>query len=199
MRKTVFIVSHLGSGCENLLSSLLENSRIILVSNYSCNYYRNLLDIINVPCNLKYKNKATYSLDCLLYNHMFSARDSYKDCKFIYLIDEPRYSLPKIYKTNKYPSINSIKSYYLYRLRRICEMAKRTENAVFLTRKDLRNPMSYKIIENYLNLKEKLEIVQKNDDYLNTDSIPQSVLDETELAYEKYLYYLKLQKLIFAK
>jgi hypothetical protein len=130
---------------------------------------------------------------------MFSARDSYKDCKFIYLIDEPRYSLPKIQKTNKYPSINSIKSYYLYRLRRICEMAKRTENAVFLTRKDLRNPMSYEIIENYLNLKEKLEIVQKNDDYLSIDSIPQSVLDETEVAYEKYFYYLKLQKLIFAK
>ena len=39
---------------------------------------------------VKYKNKATYSLDCLLHNHMFSARDSYKDCKFIYLIDEPK-------------------------------------------------------------------------------------------------------------
>jgi len=199
MRKTVFIVSHLGSGYENLLPSLLENSRIILVSNCSYNYYRNLLDIINVPCNLKYKNKATYSLDCLLHNHMFSARDSYKDCKFIYLIDEPKYVLPKLYEINQHPNINNMKSYYLYRLRRICEMAKRTENAVFLTRRDLSNPMSYEIIENYLNLKEKLEIVRKNDDYLNTDSIPQSVLDETEMAYEKYLYYLKLQKLIFAK
>ena len=142
---------------------------------------------------------STYSLDCLLHNHMFSARDSYKDCKFIYLIDEPRYVLPKLYEINQHPNVNNMKSYYLYRLRRICEMAKRTENAVFLTRRDLSNPMSYEIIENYLNLKEKLEIVRKNDDYLNTESIPQSVLDETELAYEKYLYYLKLQKLIFAK
>lgn len=197
MRKTVFIITHVGSGYEILLSTLLENPRIFPISNFCWNNYSNLHDIISVPVKHGFYNKATYFLDCVIYNHLFSAYDSFNTCNFIYFIDEPKFALPRIINEKKTSNITSCQRYYLYRLRRICEMAKRTKNAIFLTSKDIYKPETYKIIENYLNLSEKLEIPILKPDHLSIDCLPQNIIDYTESAYEKYLYFAKQQNLIF--
>lgn len=197
MRKTVFIVSHIGSGYDVLLSTLLRNPRIIQIPNICRNFYKNLLDIINASAEFKFHNQATNFIDCNLFNHMFSAYDAFNICSFIFLINEPKQSLQEITKYKKESSLLSCQRYYLYRLRRICEIAKRTPQAVFLTNKDLYKPETYNLLENHLNLRENLEIPTPKADYLSIDSLPQDVLDATESAYEKYFYFLKQQNLKF--
>ena len=197
MRKTVFIVSHVGSGYKVLLSTLLRNPRIIPISNQSQNSYYTLFDILNAPIEYSFFNKATYFIDSILYNHLFSAYDAFKFCKFIYLIEQPRYALPRIIQEKSKSNLLNCQRHYLYRIRRMCEMAKRTPNAIFLQGNDLYKPETYNIIENYLNLNEKLEIPSLKPDYLSIDCVPQNLLDLSESAYEKYLYFVKQQNLIF--
>lgn len=197
MRKTVFIISHVGSEYEVLISTLFRNSRIIPILNQSQNNYHNLLDVLNAPIEHKFYNKATYFADCILHNHLFSAYDSFDYCKFIYLVEQPRYALPRIIKERPNNNFLFCQRHYLYRIRRMCEMAKRTPQAIFLHSKDIYNPDTYKVIENYLNLNEKLEIPSLKTDYLNIDCVSQNLLDLTESAYEKYLYFLKQQNLVF--
>lgn len=198
MRKTVFVITHVGSGYEILLSTLFNNPRIIPILNQSQNTYTNMFDIINAPIEHGFYTKASIFLDCILYNHLFSAYDSFDLCNFIYFVDEPKFSLPRISKEKRNNNMITCQRHYLYRLRRICEMAKRTPNALFLKFKDVYKPETYELLEKHLNLKEKLEIPTLKPDYLSIDCVSQNLLDITDSAYEKYMYFVKQQKLIFA-
>ena len=50
------------------------------------------------------------------------------------------------------------KRYYCFRLRRLYEMAKKTPGAIFLTWDDIKSKKKLELVENYLNIKEKINL-----------------------------------------
>ena len=92
---------------------------------------------------------------------------------------------------------------YLFRLRRLCEMAKRTDG-ILLTWEDLSAGKGMDLIENYLDLRQKLPfdplLLQPYSRRFNSDFLANKRLVEVEESYQRYLYWLKSQtKLIFVK
>lgn len=141
----------------------------------------------------KLNNKSSIYMDQLLFNYELSTKVVYKECKFLYVLREPAPVLKYMIEIQKIKPIFAAR-YYTYRLRRICEMAKRTPNAVLLTWEDLLANRGISLLENYLNLKQPIlydpsflmpyKIIHK----VNLD---QSLLADTDNSYQKYLYWLK--------
>lgn len=177
MRKVALIISHKGSGSEELLSAMVKNPRIQQVTTSGLYHHPDVLEsITSVPH--KINNASAVYVDHLLYNHVFSSKSLYPFFKFIYVIREPRF----------FDSIYDFR-YYVYRLRRICEMAKNTPGAVLLTWENLAAGR-LGVIEDYLGLKEsivrpKVEACQISGEFIN----------DAQRAYERFLYFLRNQNL----
>lgn len=197
MKKILFICSHLNSGSSVLFDALNCHPRI---QGY------NLADRISYaePINLltlteqthKLDNRSSIYMDELLHNHHLSTKVAYKECKFIYVLREPVDVLNLLINKHKMKPSFAIR-YYTYRLRRLCEMAKRTPNAVLLTWDDLIESRGINLIEEYLNLKQPVFF---NSDLLcslkpTNNSIDFKFISKVEDTYQRYLYYLKNQNI----
>lgn len=191
MKKVAFIVSHLGAGSEYLIDILNENPRCTIFRTNNKYEHPDDLNWMFKFHKLKNYSGSVYG-DNLLYNHSFSCKNLYKYCKFIYLIRPARQTLNEIYRTTSKYSKESIVSYYRFRLRRICEMAKQTKDAVLITYDDLISGKSFSIIEEYLNLIEPLKHINPGSFDLSVmeDKFGQKVVSNTQDCYEKYFYYL---------
>lgn len=178
MKQVAFVVSHLGSDSGLFCESLDKNPRVQwFKSNVIYDHISTVEKLVDKPHKLK--NAAAIWLDELLYNFNFSSKYLYSCCKFIYVIRPPKPTLSCIGE--------GFVNYYTYRLRRICEMARCTPGAVLLTWDDL-VAGRLDLVENYLNLKEKIDPIQG---IVPTKSVQWSILDNAQQSYEKYLYYLK--------
>lgn len=188
MKKVCFVVSHLGSGSKDLVEILNKNPRCAIKnSDFS---YKNP-DDLNWLFFKEHKCRDMSAIygDHLLFNISFSCKKLYDCCKFIYVIRPARASLNEISALQKYEPEYAAR-YYRYRLRRICEMAKRTKHAVLITWEDMAKGTAFPLVEDYLNLKEELK-VQHNHFKANTiDSFREDLIEECEDAYERHYYYL---------
>ena len=68
------------------------------------------------------------------------------------MVREPEASIDYLIGSGAY-SRDQAKRYYLYRIRRICELAKRTPGSTFLTHANLRDGKGLDLIQRQLNLK----------------------------------------------
>lgn len=192
MKKFLFIVSHLESGSHELLK-ILNNDPKIDIQNIGATYaHPSDLDLLS-GLGHKLNTVAAIYGDHLLFNMNFSYKPFYENCKFIYVIREPKSTLNRILKHTPYPS--SICRYYCFRLRRICEMAKRTPGAVFLTWEDMSSGRCFPWIEEYLKLTQPLEIPDTFDNSFE-DRMPLELTDKVQESFEKYLYYLRQLDLV---
>jgi hypothetical protein len=191
MKKVAFIVSHLGSGSNYLVNILNNNPRCMIFNSNSMYEHPDSLSWLFKNHKLKGFSGAIYG-DHLLYNHSFSCKKLYDYCKFIYLIRPARQSLNEIYHTTEYSKKNIV-NYYRYRLRRICEMAKKTKNSILLTYDELISNKNFGIIEDYLGLIHPL-VDQEFDgevDFSSKENVfEEETVRSTEDCYEKYFYYL---------
>lgn len=188
MRKVAFIVSHLGSDSNYLVDVLNNNPRCLIFNSSNTYDHPDSLNWLFSRHKLKNFAGAIYG-DHLLYNQSFSCKLLYEYCKFIYVIGSPKKALNEIYKMGY--KKQSAFNYYCFRLRRICEMAKCTKNAVLLTRDELINHNNFDIIEKYLNLIQPLVSTRLDGEvemYNNVFAEP--MLRKAEDCYERYFYYL---------
>ena len=196
MRKVLFLISHLFSGSSFLFDSLEQNPKIQgFRTNMIYDDPGKLLQLTKLKHKLN--NRAAIYLEEVLFNHVITCKDLYNYCKFIYVIREPEPVLNALVGFKTYPA-NCAVRHYCYRLRRICEMAKRTPGAVFLTWEDLKLGRGDSLIENYLDLKETLKT---NTDLFVTPPKRDNLLSFEQMqwasrCYEKHLYFLKQQNLI---
>lgn len=191
MKNILFIVSHLGSGSNFLFDALNKNPRIQGIRTNTPYSHPDSLDVLTSTSH-KTDNSAAIYMDELLYNFVFSCPQLYRECKFIYFVREARPTLNKIVSI---PSLNQkyepeyASKYYRYRLRRMCEMAKRTPDAPFLTFDDLISKKKNLLIEQYLNLKDPIEVPEIKDDY--SDAVDIDVIKNAQESYDRYFYYFK--------
>lgn len=200
MRKIVFLTSHLGSGSDVLYKSLNAHPRIQGYKSSENNLYVhpfNLLSLVN--CRHKLHNSSAIYMDELLYNYSLSTKYALNVCKFIYVIRDAESTLNLLMENESFKKPIHAQRYYLYRLRRICEMAKRTPGAVVLNYYDIKNKKGSEAIQNYLNLKEPFEFLDaKLPEPTSLDLVSPKLVQEADEAFEKYWYFLKNQDLSFS-
>jgi hypothetical protein len=188
MKKVCFIVSHLGSGSSDLVEVLNGNPRCS-IQNSSVRYGGpDDLDWLFANPHKCRDSSAVYG-DHLLYNTSLSCKSLYDRCKFIYLIRPARASLNETAKSNKYRPVFAAR-YYSFRLRRICEMARKTKDALFLVWDDLASGKAFPSIEEYLGLKVQLKAEHQHFPACTSDEFDERLVSECQDAYERYYYYL---------
>lgn len=201
MKKIVFICSHPYSGSSALYEAMNHHPRIqgFKLNNSYLNPL-NLLDLTNHSHKLS--NRSAIYMDELLYNRSFYTNIAYTKCQFVYVIREPE-SVLGFLITNEKKKPTFAAREYTFRLRRICEMARKTPGAVLLTWNDLISGDGVDLIEKYLGLKEPIlydpALLAPYKRIFNSDLIGSKLLSTTQEAYEKYLYFLKNQNLIINK
>jgi hypothetical protein len=177
MKKVCFVVSHLGSGSIDLVDILNKNPKCEIKE--SSTQYEN-------PSSLgwlfasghKCRDSSAIYGDHLLFNMSISYKRFYEFCKFIYVIRPARASLNEIatLQDTKYKQADAAR-YYRFRLRRICEMAKRTPDAVLVTWDDLAKGSAFSIIEEYLGLSKQLKTELNHFVSNNNDVFKENLID----------------------
>lgn len=195
MNKVLFLVSHLGSGSDQLIEILNSNDRISI---YDTNMYYDTPEALNFLFmrNHKLKNTAAIYGDHVLFNHSISTSKLFDFCKFIYFINDAKTSINNIVKNDGY-SPDAALRYYCFRLRRMCEMLLKNKNSIFINYDWLKNTDNFEIIENYLGLKSKINKVNLIEPE-PLDIVPYSIIESGQECYERYLFYFnKLAKNCF--
>ena len=174
-------MSHLGAGCENLCEALYENPLIDWYKpNLLCNHPEAIYMLSLQPH--KSEDPSSIWMKEILYNHYLSHKVICQMCSFIYLIREPKGTLNSLVKAKD--TIDPLTRYYIFRLRRLYEMARHTPNALLLN--DLTN--ASESIQEYLDLKEPIKVKVDEGQDIN---IPKQFMDSAERVYEKYSVALK--------
>lgn len=191
MKKVCFVVSHVGSGSSDLVNIMNGNPRCMINSSpVKYSGPEDLRWLFSVPHKCR-DNSAIYG-DHLLFNSSLSCKNLYDKCKFIYVIRPARASLNEISTTKAVTGLEGrfAARYYSFRLRRICEMARKTGEALLLTWDDLVSGRAFQSVEEYLGLKEQLRSGLDHFASRTNDNFDESLVSECEDAYERYYYYL---------
>ena len=185
MKKVTFIASHIGSDSLDLIKIMNKNPRVFIHS--SGNTYDSVssLDWLYSEGH-KLDNASAIYGDHLLFNPQLSTKSLYSICNFIYVIRPAR---PSLHEIGKKLSPKSALLYYTFRLRRLCEMAKRTPNAMLVLWQGLSNGDAFSKIENFLDLKDLLN--PPHTSFVETKPEEVKYFDEAQDSYERHLYYLK--------
>lgn len=200
MKKILFVCSHFYSGSSALYEAMNHHPKIQGFRSINLNSYpdaASLMALSNYPHKLS--NRSAIYMDELLHNRSFYAKEAYSKCSFIYVVREPEIPISFLIANEKKKPIFAVR-YYTFRLRRLCEMAKRTPGAVLLTWQNLIDGKGMDLIKNYLNLKDSINFDSKLLGIYNrtfsSNLIDIKLLQEVQDAYERYLYFLKNQKLV---
>lgn len=190
MKRIILVVTHLGSG-SNVLCYNLAQSRIIQWAQDGIIY--DDPSAIESILSIKHKYSSIVGLyvNEVVYNYQISHKEIYNFCDFLYFIRDPRTSINVL----KLKDASFAVDYYIFRLRRIYEMAKETKG-VFLTWNDLISGKGMPFLLKVLNLPENLEFQDIKSDKRFID-LPKSLLKKAEDAYELCLYRLNnIQQLL---
>ena len=123
MKTTLFITSHLFSGSDLLVNSLNENPRVQIWTTGSMYSHPSNLEYLHL-LDHKMDNTAAIYGDHLLYDVSLTNKVFYDFCKFIYFIRPARSVISELLLTGR--KLPYAIRYYCFRLRKICEMEKRT-------------------------------------------------------------------------
>lgn len=175
----IFIVSHLGSGASMLCESFDKHPHIARGAFKTAYTHINDLEL------MKFHNPyVRIHYDKLCFNYQFAATSLYKCCKFIYVVREASPTLNHI--SRHYHPIKAA-DYYCYRLRRLCEMARKTPNSLLFTWDNL--PKSFPLIQKYIGIKKPLESTYREE--VQQNNLSYQLIENCQKKYEKYLYQLK--------
>ena len=199
MKKILFVCSHLHSGSSALCDSLNHHPRIQSYSLAKSNPYSSPLDLLSLTeQHHKLNNRSAVHMEELLYNYELGTKVAYQECHFVYVVREPADVLNMMVGNDKKtPSFAA--RHYTYRLRRLCEMAKKTPGAVLLTWEDLQTGQGIDLIEEYLGLRQPIiydpSLLLPFKRTYSNELIPRTIRIEAEGSFQQYLYFLKSQSL----
>lgn len=178
----LFIATHLGSGASMLCDSLSRHGL--------CAHARPRTAYKHASDLLKMKEARPVSkiyFDKLVWNFQFCCPSLYTQCKFIYVVREAKPTLSHLIKHKGY-STQGAYLYYTYRLRRLCEMAKKTPDAMLLTFDDIASTRAFTDLQTNLGLRKSLEFTYKQD--MSEVEFPHVLHEMAQARYERHFAYL---------
>lgn len=146
-----------------------------------------LFSLVSQPHKLD--NASAIYMDELLYNSSIQDRSIYPECKYIFVLRDPRDALNEMVATKNYNPRKAV-DYYRFRLRRLHEIARKAPDSVLLTFADLESRRGSSVVSSYLNLPDPLDIPAVCGMGLE-NKLPLSLVEEATYAFEKYLYRMK--------
>jgi hypothetical protein len=194
MKKLCFIVSHLYSGFSDLADCLHNHKDCQVFDDNKANLLLNSQQVLFLTYNNhKLKNRNAVYIYKNLYNYQIATKTAYELSKFIYLVRRPIETVSYLIVKRKMQLEYAVR-YYNFRLHRICEMCKKTPDAVFLTYDMFVKGYGLEEIKDYLNLSAPIESKQLLRNYtVGSEIIPFEIKQELEAKYEKALYWIKTQ------
>lgn len=186
MKKVCFVVSHLGSGSGSLVASLNSHPQCEIRESSTC---------YDSPASVRWlfrlghkcRDASAVYGDHLLFNSSISSRSLYGLCRSIFVVRPARHSLEGVMGLGYPPDQAS--AYYRFRLRRLCEMARRCPEALILTWDDLAKEESMIRIKECLGL--RTPPAAPKPDEPDTHRCPEGVVERCQEAYERYHHYLR--------
>jgi len=187
MRTLLFIATHLGSGFQHLYEVLDSHAKIQGFENKGGFTHPDVaMNVMALPH--KDRTSTAIYMATLLKNESLTCNEFCKFSKFIYLMRPAKFSINVMVQNDGYAPQQAL-NYYMFRLRRLSQLAKLTPGALFLTYDDLVRNEENKLIEEYLNLKTPLESQLLPFEDMG-DVIHTSIIEKGQEVYEKYLRYM---------
>lgn len=199
MKKLTLLCSHVFSGSTALYEAMIGNPRVQGSKTDRVSVYETGVDLLRAVSEPhKIGNRAGVYVDELLFNYQVSTKLVYENCSFVFVVRPPRAVLEHMVGTLRHTPDSAARS-YLFRLRRLCEMSKRTGGGILLTWDDLQAGRGLGLIEESMNLKHPIEMQpERLGPYLplaNPQPLGHEVVRECEEGFERYLYFLRNQSL----
>ncbi len=170
MNQLFLVVSHLGASSNSLCKAIACTETIHWMREGFV--YKHPTDITAYLSAIRHKGVF---LNEILYNYQIAHKGVYQAANFIYLIRDPASAI----QINKAKDAALAVNYYVFRLRRIYEMAKETKNAIFLSWYDLTDRDGFALINTRLQIYGRFEpIVEKK-----LLGLPSNYLREANQAY----------------
>lgn len=186
MKKVLFLVSHVGSGSDALYALLNSEQRIMGFDKN--NIYESPLQLLGLTEKKhKLNNSSRIYMDHLVYNYQYSLKPN-DSVQFIFLVREPEGTIDYLVNRKIYKK-HDAKRYYLFRIRRICELLKRNPNSIFLTYSNLREGKGLDLISEYLGLKTTLKFTNEFSVPSGKNTLQLTDYENLSKAYEKYIYF----------
>jgi hypothetical protein len=196
MKKIVIINSHRYSGSTLLYQAMCNHS---LIQGYDeKRTYFTAFDLLEFNrFSHKIKAKSAIYLREVLSNQYLSTKMDYSKVFFIHIIRRPIDTLNFLINEEKMSPSFALR-HYCFRLRRICEIAKRTSNSVLFTYEDLKKPETLSFLESILGLKTKIDFLHSSlrtiEKEWKNNLISFEGIKSAEDCYERHFYYLSQLK-----
>jgi hypothetical protein len=207
--KHALVITHVGSGGTLLCRILGTHYQVRSIGETNLCYdhpsiIHSVREIINTTLRERNEHVGWY-VDKITNNYNFTCKPLYNVCKFIYMVRNPHIPLATLMQKG-YPA-SGAENHYLFRLRRMCEMAVKT-GGILLTYEDLTSKKAFPLLKNFLNLKSDLteSFHSLSGDNFNLGSgkilespmepvvnIPKDVLQRCSIGYKKYLQFLEIR------
>lgn len=128
--------------------------------------------------------------DHLLFNTQFYYKPFYTACKFVFVVRGAKGTLNDLVAgEDAEHNAHTAFRYYAYRLQRMCEMAKRTPGAVWITWPDIAKGKALPLIADYLGLDGFALNPMPQEESM--DVVPLSIVEKAQDAYERFLFFSK--------
>jgi predicted heme/steroid binding protein len=181
LKKALFVVTHLGSGSEELCEWLCTSPRID--GRFSGTVY-DLPESFSWLTGLPHKRSdaSAIYLDELRYNHSFTRKELLKHCKLIYFVRSPRQTLHKILQDYPHYSAVDAAAYYNFRMRGLAEYALRSPQAMLLTWDESLSSRS--ALEKYIGTTLRPDFTPS---VTHRNYLPEEMILECQEVYDRYL------------
>lgn len=185
--KQIFVATHVGAGGSMLAEMISANRRIGRIRRDNTQVYTD-------PIALDYAQRKTLEtnpdarmfVDRIVFNHEFAHESFYDDCLFVFLVREPEATLNHLVGLGYTPAAAA--RYYSYRLRRLCEMARRAKHKVVATWDELVSKEALPEIKRLIGMKELNSIYRPQKSEKTVDP---ATVSACRRCYERHLNYLR--------
>ncbi len=191
LKRVLFSITHLGSGSLPLLNILNQNPRVqFSPASPVVHNYTDLQPLTATPHKMT-SVAAMYAFE-IAYNYQFGTRNPVRHAHHLFVVRQPEAVLTLLV-SGGYGREEAAR-YYCYRLRRICEIAKRVEQGMLLTFDDLQRGEYGSAVKTFLGLKDEPAHAPEAFESLKPSlpcPVSQKTLDWCQDCYERHLFFLK--------
>lgn len=196
-KRVLFSISHLASGVTPLLYLLNSNPRVQLLRSEAMFQNYNDLKALTSFSHKTNSAAAIYAFD-ISYNHQMGSKVVFPHADYLFLIRPPEPSINLLIASKLYSPTTAV-NYYCYRLRRMCEIAKRVKSGIILTYDDLISGDHVAPLTTFLRLKE--DVIHQADCYERlkppeTNLIPTDLISWAKDCYERHLFFMRSLPLV---
>lgn len=196
LKRVLLSITHLGSGSLPLLGLLNRNPRVqLLQTNTTVHSYPDLRAITSQRHKLG-SSAAMFAID-LNYNYQLGPRVQLPHAHHLFVVRPPEVVLNLLVSKGFFKQEQAAR-YYCFRLRRMCEIAKRVGTGMLLTYDDIQRGDYTETLGEFLGLKEPVVHVPKLFDHLNyTENVfAKPTMDWCRDCYERHLFFMKSLPLV---